>query len=177
MGLIRRRETGSDETARPDAAAAVWIRPFRPGDAPAVRELVSDVLSEFDLELDTDGVDRDLDDIERSYRAVGGEFWVVESIDGGIVGSCGVWPDPEDPDRCELRKMYLRPDLRGRGLGKRLLATAIDHARQAGRRRMELETNRAMTGAVGLYRSRGFREVEGASACAARCDRRFVREL
>lgn len=179
MTIRRRdpREQGSDRTARADAAAAVWIRPSRPGDEPAIRAMASKVLSEFDLALDLDGVDRDLDDIERSYRARGGEFWVVETMDVQVAGTCGVWFDPEVETRCELRKMYLEPGLRGRGLGQRLLDTAIEHARRAGRTRMELETNRAMTAAIGLYRARGFREVEPGSACADRCDRRFALEL
>jgi hypothetical protein len=40
---------------------------------------------------------------------------------------------------------------------------------------VELETNRAMTAAIGLYESRGFREIEG-DTCA-RCDRRFALDL
>ena len=75
----------------------------------------------------------------------------------------------------ELRKMYLRPEWRGRGIGKALLATALDHARRTGRKTIELETNRAMTDAIGLYTSRGFREIEGETC--ARCDRRFRLDL
>lgn len=179
MTIRRRdpREHDSDRTTRADAPAAVWIRPSRPGDEPAIRALVSEVLSDFDLTLDRAGVDRDLDDIERSYRARGGEFWVVETMDVQVAGTCGVWFDPEVENRCELRKMYLEPALRGRGLGQRLLDTAIEHARRAGRTRMELETNRAMTAAIDLYRARGFQEVEPASGCEDRCDRGFALEL
>jgi ribosomal protein S18 acetylase RimI-like enzyme len=71
--------------------------------------------------------------------------------------------------------MYLRPEWRGRGLGTILLETALAHARGAGRERVELETNRAMTAAIGLYRSRGFREVSGETS--ARCDQRFELDL
>lgn len=159
------------------ATAAVWVRPYLGVDAQAVRSLVERILGEFGLVLDPEGTDRDLDDIDESYRRGGGEFWVVESSGGRIVGACGVWPDPEERGRCELRKMYLDASLRGRGMGRQLLDLALEHARAAGFRRMELETNHAMTAAIGLYQRSGFQEIPGTSACAARCDRMFGMDL
>ena len=156
-------------------ASAFWIRGFRREDASAVREIVFGVLAEFGLAPDHAGTDVDLSDVERHYLAPGGGFWVVEDGRGRIVGTCGLWLDPDDPARCELRKMYLLPDWRGRGLGGQLLEVALAHARTTGRTRVELETNRAMTAAIGLYESRGFREFEGETC--ARCDRRFALEL
>jgi putative acetyltransferase len=156
-------------------ASAFWIRGFQRGDAQAVRDLVFGILEEFGLAADHAGTDVDLSDIELHYLAPGGAFWVVEDGRGRIVGTCGLWLDPGDPARCELRKMYLLPEWRGRGLGGQLLETALGHARHAGRRRVELETNRAMTAAIGLYESRGFREIEGETC--ARCDRKFALEL
>jgi putative acetyltransferase len=156
-------------------ASAYWIRSFRRDDAREVCELVFGVLEEFSLAPDHAGTDVDLSDVELHYQARGGGFWVVENGRGRIVGTCGLWLDPGDPACCELRKMYLRPNWRGRGLGGQLLQTALDHARATGRRRVELETNRAMTAAIGLYESRGFREIEGETC--ARCDRKFALEL
>lgn len=156
-------------------ASAYWIRTFERGDAEAVRELVFGVLAEFGLAPDHAATDVDLSDVELHYLARGGGFWVVEDGRGRIVGTCGLWFDPDDPMSAELRKMYLRPDWRGRGLGKSLLETALAYARGTGRTRIELETNRAMTAAIGLYRSRGFREVSGETS--ARCDRRFELDL
>jgi GNAT superfamily N-acetyltransferase len=71
--------------------------------------------------------------------------------------------------------MYLRLEWRGRGLGRQLLETALDHARRSGRSRVELETNRAMTAAIALYESRGFRAIEGETC--DRCDRKFALQL
>ena len=157
--------------------AAVWIRPFLGVDQTQVRTLVGRVLGEFGLELDPRGTDSDLDDVDDGYRRKGGEFWVVEQSGGWIVGTCGVWPDPSDPRVCELRKMYLDPALRGRGMGGQLLELALDHARSAGFRRMELETHHAMVAAIALYEGAGFTEVPVESTCAARCDRRFGMDL
>ena len=165
------RET-SEWTSKDPLAGAVVIRPAIASDAPAVRDLVVEVLTEFGLAHDPSGTDSDLDDIRQSYRRGGGEFWVVEDDRGRLVGTCGVWPDPDDRDRCELRKMYLLPEARGRGLGRRLLDLSLARARQGSWKRMELETHHTMTDAIGLYERAGFRPLPG-GACASRCDRRF----
>lgn len=171
------RHAPADEPRAADPLGdAVWIRPFRSGDEGGVRALVRDVLAEFGLATDPSGTDSDLDDVEGDYRGRGGEFWVVEDGHGRVVGACGVWITPSDPAVCELRKMYLHPDRRGRGVGGALLRTALDHARRAGCRRMELETASSMTAAIALYQSIGFEEQPDAPR-ASRCDRRFGLDL
>ncbi|HUP01462.1 MAG TPA: GNAT family N-acetyltransferase [Gemmatimonadota bacterium] len=175
---IRRPDPRTVEQTRGEdpLAAAIVIRPAGSGDERPVRELVFSILAEFDLAPDDAGTDIDLADLDVHYRRGGGEFWVLEDGRGRIVGTCGVWPNPGDPMRCELRKMYLVPEMRGRGMGRRLLDLALDHARNAGWTRIELETARAMTAAIALYRSAGFRELEE-PPLASRCDRKFGMDL
>lgn len=55
--------------------------------------------------------------------------------------------------------MWVAPWARGLGLGVRLLRELEDHAREAGARVVQLETNRALTEAIALYRRSGYREV------------------
>lgn len=59
----------------------------------------------------------------------------------------------------ELKRMWIAPEARGLGLGRRLLQELERHARQAGVRLVRLETNRALKEAIHLYRSSGYREV------------------
>ena len=59
----------------------------------------------------------------------------------------------------ELKRMWVAPDARGLGLGRRLLAVLEDHAAAAGARVVHLETNRSLAEAIHLYRSSGYREV------------------
>ncbi len=56
--------------------------------------------------------------------------------------------------------MWTAPDLRGMGLGKRLLRYLEDRARAAGVRVLRLETNKALTEAIALYKGAGYTEVE-----------------
>jgi DNA-binding MarR family transcriptional regulator len=59
----------------------------------------------------------------------------------------------------ELKRMWIAPEVRGSGLGRRLLRTLERHARAAGATVLHLETNGALAEAIRLYRAEGYREV------------------
>lgn len=150
------------------------VRGATPGDAAAVREIVRGVLEEYGLPPDPGGIDRDLEDLDAFYFAHGGGFLVAVDDEGVVVGSCGVVP--LDGATWELRKMYLRADARGQGLGKRLLAHALDFVRGHGGKRVELETASVLVEAIALYTRAGFRPLPR-SPDAKRCDKVFALDL
>jgi DNA-binding MarR family transcriptional regulator len=65
-----------------------------------------------------------------------------------------------EPERPEVKRMWIAPSARGLGLGRRLLAELEEHARRRGARAVRLETNRALVEAIALYRSAGYVETE-----------------
>src|SRR5207237_5439935 len=103
----------------------------------AVRVLVSDTLAEFGFAADPE-LDPDLPDPRAYYVAT----WIALSGDE-VVGSIAL--RDLGNARLELKRMYLRPVVRGRGAGRRLLSTALDWARANGARTIRLDTTEEMT--------------------------------
>lgn len=143
-------------------------------DGDAIRAIVKETLAEFGFAVEPGAVDADLADVPRSYQSRGGVFRVIEDDVGGVVGCGGLYP--LETSAVELRKMYFRPEIRGRGLGRRLLDDLIAAARDRGFARIELETASNLETAIALYRRAGFLETAGPKH-SSRCDRTFALDL
>ena len=81
----------------------------------------------------------------------------VAYLHGEPVGCGAVKHHPGEPS--ELKRMWVAPDARGLGLGRRMLATLEACARDSGARVAHIETNAILGEALALYRSTGWREV------------------
>jgi GNAT superfamily N-acetyltransferase len=114
---------------------------------------VADTLREFGFEPDP-LIDPDLVDPAAVYTAL----WVAV-LDGEVVGSIAL--RDLGTNELELKRMYLRASQRGRGIGKRLLATALDWARANGAAVIKLDTSERMETAQRLYEAYGFQRVPG----------------
>lgn len=150
------------------------IREATPADGDAIRAIVSETLAEFGFPVESSGTDADLADVPRSYQAIGGIFRVIEDDAGRVLGCGGLYPIGDGA--VELRKMYFRPELRGKGLGRRLLDDLIAEARRLAFGRIELETASNLSTAIALYRRAGFIETQGHKH-SCRCDRTFALDL
>lgn len=148
------------------------VRPATGDDHDPVRALVSSVLAEYRITPDPEDADLDLADIDQSYFS-GGTLDVVTDPEGHVVGSCGIVR--LDAERCELKKMYMLPAARGRGVGRRLLERAIAFARGRGFRRMELTTASVLVEAIAMYRRHGFTPIQ--REMPGRCDQAFALSL
>ena len=133
----------------------VALRPFLPGDALAMRELVLAGLGDHWGEIDC-SLNPDLDDIVGVYHDAGAAIIVAER-DGELVG-CGILVD-EPPDAGRLVRMSVRSDQRGQGIGMKLVAALLDEARNRGQARVVCETTDTWTDAITLYLRCGFTET------------------
>ena len=157
-----------DNPPRAWALAAVWFL----GSALLLKMLLRAIVGR--LESLVERTRTDLDDLIGFYADQGGSFDVLTDSAGHVVGSVGL--ALRGDGRCELRKMYLAPQARGRGLGKRLLAHALTRAAALGCRRIELETASVLREAINLYRAAGFRELTP-KHLSPRCDRAYFLDL
>lgn len=120
------------------------------------RALVAAYVASLGIDLSFQGIEAELADFPARYAAPDGAFLLA--LDGErIVGCVGLKKFGEGI--CEMKRLYVLDEYKGKGLGKRLVAEIIDTARSRGYGRMRLDTLPSMTAAQALYRSLGFREI------------------
>jgi putative acetyltransferase len=158
------------------------IRSWQPGDRLDAAKVIENALTEYGLGWEPQGADRDVLAVEEYYLDRGGEFWVIEN-NGIIIGTSAYYPylitSTEPENRCdraiEIRKMYLHPNVRGKGLGRYLLGKLEQAIFDRGYREIRIETASVLTSAVKLYESNGYQPVPEVETL--RCDRAYVKIL
>ncbi len=156
------------------------IRPIRSEDDAAVAAIIRDVMASFGATgPGYSSSDPEVDAMSAAYDGARAAFFVLED-EGKVVGCGGIGPlDGAEPHVCELRKMYLLPIARGRGLGRAMLKRCLDAARGRGYRRCYLETLSAMQEARQLYVQAGFRKLAAplGSTGHSGCNQHYLLEL
>jgi len=90
-------------------------------------------------------------------HSVPGSAYFVAMINGELVGGAGIFPSKGLPqDTCELVKMYLLPEARGKGIGKLMIQQCTDFAKSLGYGVIYLETMPELSKAIGMYEKEGF---------------------
>ena len=152
----------SQSTASQSTTSQGWrIRPITAADDAAVAAIIRTVMPEFGASGSGFAInDPEVDWMSRAYAAPDHHYFVLESVDGEILGGAGVAPlAGADGETCELRKMYFLPAARGLGAGAMMMATCLEAARASGFRRCYLETLTGMDAAMRLYERSGFRRI------------------
>ena len=134
---------------------------------------MSQVLAEYGLTVDP-LLEADLDDPQQAYGAI----WVATD-NSDIIGSVAIRLLAGGQD-AELKRMYLKPAYRGRGLGRNLLSEAIGWAEHQGCQSIALDTASSMTAAQRLYESAGFTRTGARTETGthdARCEILYALDL
>lgn len=150
------------------------IRDWQVRDRISASEVIRSVLSDYGLPWESTGADRDVIEIEECYLATGGEFWVIEQHNT-IVGTGAYYPTSRGKNAVEIRKMYLLPIARGKGLGRYLLQELENAIALRGFEQIWLETASVLAQAVKLYETSGYLPTQGVET--PRCDRVYFKNL
>jgi len=114
----------------------VTIRTYRPEDLHVCRQLYREGLIGGHLAENDTGLD--IDDIESAYLEDDrGHFWVAENPSGNVVGMIGV---QHKNGEAEIRRLRVRQDQRRRGIGAKLLETAIHWCKERSMLKITLDT-------------------------------------
>ena len=121
------------------------------------RELFLEYAQSLGFSLCFQNFDKELAELPGDYTPPEGRLLLAEYV--GELAAC-VALHKLEPGICEMKRLYLRPQFRGKGLGRALADRIIADARQIGYHRMRLDTvEPVMKDAVAMYRKLGFKQV------------------
>ncbi|PUZ27258.1 putative acetyltransferase [Chitinophaga costaii] len=137
----------------------ITIRNITPGDNAVLANIIRMALREHNMARPgTVFTDPTTDHLYQLYQAQRSAYFVAEG-NGQVVGGAGI--GPLEGDVCELQKMYLSPQSRGQGLGKKLILHCLHFAKTNGYTQCYLETAPELEKAVKVYAHLGFRDLPG----------------
>jgi putative acetyltransferase len=128
-----------------------------PAQIAQARELFLEYAQSLGFSLCFQNFDKELADLPGDYIPPEGRLLLAE-YEGQLAASVAL--HKLEPRICEMKRLYLRPQFRGKGLGRALAERIIAEARQIGYTHMRLDTvEPVMKDAVAMYRKLGFTEI------------------
>lgn len=136
-----------------------FIQAESPAQVEDARRLFIEYSEWLGLDLCFQNFEKELSELPGSYAPPEGRLFLAV-FDNNIAGCVGLRKINDDLT-CEMKRLYVRPEFRGLGIGKAMALRLIEEARSIGYERMRLDTLPAqMSEAIKMYRLLGFREIE-----------------
>ena len=134
------------------------IAPARtPEDIATVADLFRDYAASLPVDLGYQDFEAELAALPGKYAPPQGELLLARDGDGEPLGCVGL--RPLAAEACEMKRLYLLPAARGRGVGKALAEAVVEAARGLGYRELRLDTLATMATAATLYERMGFERI------------------
>lgn len=133
------------------------IQPESQEDLQRMRELFQEYEASLGICLCFQNFAEELANLPGDYAPPQGRLLLA--LDGAPLAGCVALRRIDDTT-CEMKRLYVRPAFRGKGVGRKLSTTVIEEARSIGYAKMRLDTLSSMKEAIALYQSLGFRPIE-----------------
>jgi ribosomal protein S18 acetylase RimI-like enzyme len=121
-------------------------------------KLFKEYASQIGIDLGFQNFNEEIENLESKYSRPKGVIYIAYNDENSPVGCFGI--RAFDSTICELKRMYLKEEARGLGIGKLMMKKSITVAKELGYDKMRLDTLSSMLPAVGLYEKSGFYEIE-----------------
>lgn len=122
-----------------------------------IRELFTEYAASLDFDLSFQNYEKEYAELPGEYTPPNGRLLLA--IYGTEIAGCVALRSITE-DICEMKRLYVRPNLRGKGIGRSLAMAIIEAARKIGYSSMRLDTVPSMKGAVSLYQALGFKNIK-----------------
>jgi len=133
------------------------IRSINESDNESLSRILREVLLEMEIPKKGSAYeDPELDKMFEAYQNPRSIYYIIEH-ENQILGGAGISELKESTsDICELQKMYFLQDIRGKGIGSKLIKMCLDFAKKSGYQFCYIETMHNMIAAQKLYKKNGF---------------------
>ena len=120
--------------------------------------LFKEYAAHIGIDLGFQNFNEEVENLEHKYSRPNGVIFIAYNHENSPVGCFGIRAFSNTI--CELKRMFLKEETRGLGVGKLMMKKAVSVGKELGYDKMRLDTLSSMLPAVGLYEKSGFYEIE-----------------